>query len=637
MNNMRRFALIVLCIIFPKVLFSSDWKPAGDKLKTRWASEVNPDCPHPEYPRPQIVRNDWINLNGLWKYRIQDKNLECSFFDGEILVPFCIESSLSGVQKKVGKTDALWYERSFSVPGKWRGKRVLLHFGAVDWCAEVWVNGNLVGIHTGGYSPFSFDISAAVDWNRPNTLKVKVTDSHDDSYQPRGKQAENPSSIWYTSVTGIWQTVWMEAVPRTFINGVSPTYDGKVLNVSVDVSEKTPGDEIKVELLMGGVGYSPECPGKSVIAQAVSKDSFISIPVENPQLWSPETPYLYGLRVSLLRKGRLVDRIDSYTALRTVSVKSDPKPDRNTNSFKRIAINGRRTFFFGPLDQGWWPDGLYTAPTEDALKYDLIKAKGWGWNVIRKHMKTEPARWYYWCDVLGLTVWQDMPCMGDRDPRRPRDTRSREVLENTKNVWVRDYATIGGTDCILTEQAKRNFYKEWEEILNSLKFFQCITVWTPFNEAWGQFDTPEVVEFTRKCDSTRLINEASGGNFTFSGDICAPHHYASPAMNFFCSQFVNVLAEYGGLGLPVEGHLWKNNAGFYYGKAFGNGEDALRMYERFVEMIIPMAINGCSAAIYTEISDVEVEINGIMTYDRAVIKFDEDRLRAANRKLVTLF
>ena len=593
------------------------WTP-GDGLKTRWAADVNPANPLPEYPRPQMVRADWINLNGLWDYAITPSDGKYEKAEGQILVPFCAESALSGVQRHVGSANALWYERSFKLPASWKGRDVLLHFGAVDWKTEVWVNGTKVGDHTGGYAPFSFNITPALKRSGKQVIRVRVWDATDEAFQPRGKQIEHTHGIWYTPVTGIWQTVWLEPVSKDArIVSYYPVWDAATSTLSIDVKSEGTCDRTLVELLWNG----------NKIAEGSS------IKIDSPRLWSPDSPNIYGLRISLLRGGKVLDKVEGYTCLRTVSVLADPKPDRNTNSYKRIGLNGQRTFFFGPLDQGWWPDGLYTAPTDEALKFDILKVKQWGWNMIRKHIKVEPARWYWWCDVLGVSVWQDMPCIADHSSKT-NVYRKPEIAAMQSNEWRND-TFIGGTDCIVPQEWKDNYYKEWGEIIDALKGFQCITVWVPFNEAWGQFDTPEVVAFTRAKDPTRLVNEASGGNYAFAGDIIDTHHYACPAMNNFEASFINVLGEYGGLGYPVDGHLWKQENNWGYGKVFESSKQLQAMYERFADMLKVFISTGCASAVYTQITDVEIEVNGIMTYDREVVKMDEKRLRETNLSVIS--
>ena len=629
---MRRLITIFLCASLAAGSAFA-WNPAGDRIKTRWAAEVSPENAHPEYPRPQMVRADWMNLNGLWNYAITDIDADAFTGVGQILVPFCVESSLSGVGRTVSRSDALWYERSFMVPRSWRDKdkRVILHFGAVDWKAEVWVNGTKVGEHTGGYTPFSFDITPYLKKNGPETVRLEVTDATDNSYQPRGKQVSNPRGIWYTAVTGIWQTVWLEPVAESHIEsyGVAYNHEGGTLGVAAKVEGMKAGDQIMVELLDGGVGYNPETPSADVLFREVTERRFVSFTLDNPRMWSPDDPYLYGLKISLLRKGKVIDCVNGYTSVRTIEVRRDQDQDRNRNHYRRMALNGSNLFQFGPLDQGWWPDGLYTAPTDAALRFDIERTKAWGFNMIRKHIKVEPARWYYWCDVFGMMVWQDMPCIADHDKNVARDER---VKKNSANTWAMD-SYIGGTDADIPREWKENYYKEWGEIMASLRNFQCIVMWVPFNEAWGQFDTEEVVKFTRERDDSRLVNEASGGNFHFCGDVLDVHHYPCPAMNAFESKFCNVLGEYGGIGFPVEGHLWSPDGNWGYFKQKTSGKEVLDQYEDFAEMLKVFIGTGCSAAVYTQTTDVEIEVNGLMTYDRFV-KIDEERLREINRSVI---
>lgn len=464
------------------------------------------------------------------------------------------------------------------------------------------------------------------------TIRVRVWDATDDSFQPRGKQVADPHGLWYSPVTGIWQTVWLEAVDaRAHIESYNTRWDGKGhLKITTETSGLEEGDVVKVQVIEGGVGYNPENPGEKITSEGTGTS--VSLNIENPKLWSPDSPNLYGLRISILRNGEEIDCIDGYTALRTVMKIKDPAPDNRTNGYNRIGLNGSRLFNFGPLDQGWWPDGLYTAPTDEALRFDIEKVKEWGWNTIRKHIKVEPARWYWWCDALGVMVWQDMPIIGDHGHGNGHDTRSEEIKQANRNVWSRD-SFIGGTDTQVPQQWKDNFYKEWKEIMVSLRNFQCITVWVPFNEAWGQFDTPEVVGFTRRIDDSRLINEASGGNYSLCGDIVDVHHYACPAMNFFEGTKINVLGEYGGIGYKADGHIWKEK-GHGYGKFLPDYDAVLQLYSDFAERLKVFVSTGCAGAIYTQITDVEGELNGIMTYDREVIKVNEDAFRKINTSVI---
>ncbi len=580
---------------------SGQWEPAGDRIMTEWASQVDPDNVLPEYPRPQMVREEWQNLNGLWSYAITPaESAKPAEFEGQILVPFAVESALSGVGRTLTENDALWYSREFSVPKKWKGSRIMLNFGAVDWKTEVYVDGKLAGEHVGGYDPFSFDITDLLSKGKKHNITVKVIDQTDKWYQPRGKQIMEPHGIWYTPVSGIWQTVWMEPVPETYIKSFTtvPDVPGAKLAVDVKVENMQPGDICRVQMYDGeflageGNGY---------------KDA---VWVTNPKLWSPENPFLYDLKVMIIRKGQIVDEITGYAAMREVSVA------RDADGHKRMLLNGEPLFQYGPLDQGWWPDGLYTAPTDEALAFDIQKTKEFGFNMIRKHVKVEPARWYYHCDRLGMLVWQDMPSTACGD-----------------NEWGNhEYDT--GTDSKITQEGKDNYYNEWKEIINDFKIFPSIVVWVPFNEAWGQFDTDEVVKFTREQDPSRLVNYASGGNFVkCSGDILDLHNYPDPEMYLYDPAYVNVLGEYGGIGWPIEGHLWQKDRNWGYVQ-YQSGDQVLDVYESYAEELIDLIRKGFSAAVYTQTTDVEGEVNGLMTYDRKVVKLDVDRLSKINRTVI---
>nr|HPZ87274.1 beta-galactosidase [Flavihumibacter sp.] len=371
---------------------AQDWKPAGNKIKTEWADKLDPAKPLPDYPRPQMVRDNWLNLNGLWSYAILPvADAAPTTAQGKILVPFAVESALSGVGKTVGKDSILWYERSFSLPANFKNKNVLLQFGAVDWRCEVFVNDKPVGKHEGGYDPFSFDITSALNKKGNQKLVVKVWDPSDDGPQPRGKQIKNPHGIWYTPVTGIWQTVWLEAVPKTYISSFkqTPNLDKKSLELETTVENLQAGDELLVTASKAGT---------IVAEQKTDGKSTLSLAIDNPEKWSPSHPALYDLTLTVMRKGKKVDEIKSYFAMRKISM----APDQN--GIQRMMLNDEFVFQFGPLDQGWWPDGLYTAPTDDALKFDIVRTKEMGFNMIRKHVKVEPARWYSYCDQVGMLV-----------------------------------------------------------------------------------------------------------------------------------------------------------------------------------------------------------------------------------------
>lgn len=591
--------LILLCLVLLQTY--AQWSPAGDKIKTSWAERIDVNNVLPEYPRPIMQREEWMNLNGLWDYSILKAGLaEPTQFDGQILVPFPVESSLSGVMKTVGGDNEVWYKRTFEVPAKWKGKNLLLHFGAVDWKAEVWVNDIKIGTHTGGYTPFSFDITPFLNKSASQKLVVKVWDGTDHGYQPRGKQVSKPNGIWYTPVTGIWQTVWMEPVAAKSIQTIKtvPNIDKGQLSVNVETRTAGFGDVLEVNVL----------DGNNVVATAkASANQSLEISVPNAKLWSPESPFLYTLKVKLISNGTVTDQVNSYFAMRKVSTK------RDKNGIVRLELNNKPYFQFGPLDQGWWPDGLYTAPTDEALKYDIQKTKDFGFNMIRKHVKVEPARWYTHCDQLGILVWQDMP-NGDRSPQ-----------------WQNRHY-FDGNELKRSAESESNYRKEWKEIMDYLYSNPCIGTWVPFNEAWGQFKTAEIVEWTKAYDPSRLVNPASGGNHYPVGDMLDLHNYPGPDMYLYDGQRATVLGEYGGIGLALEGHLWASDKNWGYVQ-FKNSKEVTDEYVKYAEALLQMIKTGFSAGVYTQTTDVEGEVNGLLTYDRKVIKIDEKRVREINQKI----
>lgn len=601
---MKRNFLLLLIALFSINGFAQ-WKPAGDKIKTKWATSINPNQVLPEYPRPIMERTDWTNLNGLWEYAIQPigKN-EPQKFDGNILVPFAVESSLSGVQKELGKDKELWYKRTFTVPSGWNGKNILLHFGAVDWKTEVFINDIKIGTHTGGYTPFCFDITPYLASGSNQKLVVKVWDPTSDSYIPRGKQVVNPEGIWYTPVSGIWQTVWLEPVGKKYINQVAtvPDIDSGSLQINVCTQNTTPADLVEVKVKDNNRVVSTV---KGVAGQSLSMN------IPNAKLWSPDSPFLYALEVSLLENGKSVDAVKSYAAMRKVSIKKD------ADGTVRLQLNNKNCFHFGPLDQGWWPDGLYTAPTDEALVYDIQKTKDFGFNMIRKHVKVEPARWYTHCDRLGILVWQDMP-NGDGGPH-----------------WQM-HQYFEGVEKIRSIESENNFRKEWKEIMDYLKPYPSIAVWVPFNEAWGQFKTKEIVEWTKAYDPSRLVNPASGGNHYKTGDILDFHKYPAPEFMMYDPERATVVGEYGGIGLPLKGHMWQSDRNWGYTE-FKNEKEVTDEYIKYNNMLLKLIDRGISAAVYTQTTDVEGEVNGLMTYDRKVIKIEEGRVRQSNLQVSNYF
>lgn len=579
----------------------AQWKPAGDKIMTTWGEQLNPQNVLPEYPRPIMEREDWKNLNGLWQYAIMDKGAALpDKYEGEILVPFAVESALSGVGRRVDERQELVYQRSFTIPSSWKGKNILLHFGAVDWRADVWVNDVKVGSHTGGFVPFSFDITAALVKGE-NRVVVRVWDPTDRGYQPRGKQVNEPGGIWYTPVSGIWQTVWLEPVSAKHIEHlrITPDIDRQLLTVAAQIESASPSDMVAVNVYDGARLVAS---GKSINGEAVE----IEMP-RDAKLWSPDAPFLYDLKVSLTSGGKVVDKVSSYAAMRKFSTRRDKE------GIVRLELNNKPLFQFGPLDQGWWPDGLYTAPTDEALLYDVVMTKKLGFNMIRKHIKVEPARWYTHCDREGIIVWQDMPS-GDRGPQ----WQNRQYFD--------------GEEITRTAESEANFRKEWKEIMDYLYSYPCIGTWVPFNEAWGQFKTVEIAEWTKQYDPTRLVNPASGGNFYTCGDMLDLHNYPHPEMYLYDAMRANVLGEYGGIGYAIKEHLWVPDRNWGYIQ-FNSPKEVTDEYVKYATMLYDMVARGFSAAVYTQTTDVEIEVNGLITYDRKVVKVEEERVREANKRL----
>lgn len=597
---MKKTGFLFVLIICVLQAFAQ-WKPAGDKIKTSWAEKIDVKNVLPEYPQPIMERAEWVNLNGLWDYAILKAGLaEPSKFDGQILVPFAVESSLSGVQKTVGDENEVWYKRSFTVPSKWKNNKILLHFGAVDWKSEIWLNDIKIGSHTGGYTPFTFDIQPFLNKTGDQKLVVRVWDPTDKGFQPRGKQTSKPNSIWYTAVTGIWQTVWMEPVADKYIENIRTTsnIDKNLLTVNVVSNGTTSGDVFEVKVY----------DGKNLISTTkASSCQKLEISIPDAKLWSPETPFLYTMKINLISNGKVIDQVDSYFAMRKISTK------RDKNGIVRLELNNKAYFQFGPLDQGWWPDGLYTAPTDDALKYDIQKTKDFGFNMIRKHVKVESARWYMHCDQLGMLVWQDMPS-GDHSPQ-----------------W-QSHKYFDGSELKRSTESEANYRKEWKEIMDFVYPNPSVICWVPFNEAWGQFKTPEIVEWTKSYDPSRLVNPASGGNHYPVGDMLDLHNYPGPDMYLYDGQRPTVLGEYGGIGLALEGHLWAADKNWGYVQ-FKNSKEVTDEYVKYAESLLKMSKSGFSAGVYTQTTDVEGEVNGLMTYDRKVIKIDEQRVREINKKI----
>ncbi len=575
-------------------------------IRTPWAENIDKNCPLSEYPRPQMVRDSYQCLNGKYEYAITSAEaVTMGKADGEIIVPFAVECELSGVQRELDDDDALWYRRSFTVDENRDGKRVLLHFGAVDWKCSVFVNGKSVGGHVGGYCPFSFDITDVI--KDENELVVKVIDPTDDGPQPRGKQISEPVGFWYTATSGIWQTVWLEVVPETYIKGIrlTPDIDTSSVGISADYD-----GEATVRATV--------CDGETAVASAEFNGKG-SVEIPNQKLWSPETPFLYDLKLELVKDGEVIDTVKSYFGMRKYSLGKDEK------GYVRLCLNNKPYFQKGLLDQGYWPDGGLTAPTDEALVYDIEKMRDLGYNMLRKHIKVEPLRWYYHCDRLGMLVWQDMPngCGVNQ--------LVAGVLPNIgiKNMTDKFRGLYDRND----KEGRRLFLAELDEMIAAL--YNCVSIctWVPFNESWGQFDAKNVADHVKALDPSRFVDHASGWHDQHGGDFKSIHRYIVPLHPYFLDERAFVVSEYGGYSNVIKDHVWNIKKCFGY-LMFRNKTTLSNAYRRLhTTQVIPLIKHGLCATVYTQVSDVENEVNGILTYDRKIVKLDEDMLRDINSKL----
>ena len=602
---MKKFAVLIAAASVAAISYSQVKLPSPP-ISTTWGEKVTPQNVWQQYPRPMMTRQDWKNLNGEWNYTILPVGSAIpTKYDGKILVPFPVESSLSGFGRDVGDKNELWYQRSFTIPSDWKDSEINLNFGGVDWKADIWVNDIYVGGHKGAYSPFSLNITDALT-DGENQLIVRVFDPTDKGMQPRGKQvvnpdAVNPKGIWYTPVTGIWQTVWLEPVPTNSISALKITPDVDKKRLYVDAAASGDG-LIKVEVMD---------KGKRVATATGKASSAVEVAMpENMKLWWTDDPYLYDIKISLIENGNTVDSVKSYAAMRKVGIK------RGKDKVKRFTLNDKQIFQFGPLDQGWWPDGLYTPPSYDAMIFDIDKTKEMGFNMIRKHIKVEPQLWYEYCDRNGILVWQDMPS-GDK---------------NTK--WE-NHNYYKSPEFVRSEESAEQYRTEWNEIMDNLHSHPSIVVWVPFNEGWGQFDTKNVAAWTKAKDPSRLVNAASGGNFFYgAGDILDVHNYPAPRIYLLDDDKANVIGEYGGIGYPIKGHLWQPDKNWGYIE-FKSPKDVTDKYVEYIDILAGMAKIAYTGAVYTQTTDVEGEVNGLLTYDRKKVKVDAPRIREANRRLIS--
>ncbi len=601
-------SLVVFMLLVPVAYSSvahaqSQWKMADQPMVTRWGEEVTPENAWREYPRPQMVRSNWQNLNGLWEYAVVDRaHPQPDEWQGHILVPFCLESALSGVRGRLTGRDALWYRRTFSKPHT-ADERVLLHFEAVDYETQVWVNGTKVGSHTGGHVPFHFDITDAVE-NGESELIIRVFDPTNNSYQPKGKQHLRPHRFWYTAVSGIWQTVWLETVPQRYIDRLRIETAIEPARIRVEAAlQGEPDEDETLEVIVRD--------GETIAARGRGKGELV-LDVPDAKLWSPDSPFLYDLEVILLDgENNVIDQVESYTGIRTVGKK------RDADGHLRFTLNNEFIFHLGPLDQGWWPDGLLTPPSDEAMVYDLQYIKDAGFNMIRKHVTVENRRYYYHTDRLGILIWQDH-VSAHPGPRwvllRYRDEpEDREWPDDKHEQWMYELKAMVDT-----------FYNN-----------PSIVVWVPFNERWGQHRTMKIGEWLTEYDRTRLLNIASGGNFFPVGDIADEHDYAGPRFPLDdprYEDYVKVIGEFGGHGHAVSGHLWNQDESWGYGGA-ETLEELEERYRRSIRTLTELKKRGLAAGVYTQTTDIEIEINGLMTYDRRVNKLDPEWLREIHAPL----
>lgn len=580
-----------------------------EAMLTPWGETLDREHPLPEYPRPQLRRNSYLNLNGIWEYAITKTAEKPAAMQGEIVVPFSPETPLSGVGHILQPDEYLWYRRSVTLPeGFFRGGRLLLHFGAVDQCCTVWVNGQEAGSHTGGYLPFALDATELIEGDA-FTLELRVTDPTDTGSLSRGKQRLKNTGIWYTPQSGIWQTVWMECVPENYLRSlrITPKPEENAVHIRLEADDPA----------MAAVTI---CRDGGIIAEGQTDEngeSTLTIPAEELRLWSPEDPFLYD--VSIVLPGG--DRVESYFGMRAFGIGKDEK------GLPRLLLNGKPYFQNGLLDQGYWSDGYYTAPSDEALIHDIAEMKQLGFNMLRKHIKVEPLRWYYHCDRLGMLVWQDM--MNGGESYSPL---SIYVFSNL-GLRVKDdrYRYFSRSD----EAGRTHYYEELGQMIDLLYNTVSLALWVPFNEGWGQFDALKAAEFIRKRDDTRPIDHASGWYDQGGGDIKSihwyfrPYHHKQPPKE----QRPICLTEYGGYNCAVPGHCWGEGAEFGYKKIADPAEFNRAFQKLMEEQIIPAKERGLAAAVYTQVSDVEGERNGLLTYDRKVCKANEAIFRAVNAKL----
>lgn len=584
------------------------------ELTTRWGRTLELEQVHKEYPRPQLVRDSFFSLNGNWEYAI-NQTADVNDYDGEILVPFSPEAKLSGVSRMVRPEDYLHYKKVFVLPEGFRKERVILHFGAVDQECVVALNGQVLGEHKGGYLAFSFDVTDKL-CEGENELKLCVRDFTEKVPHARGKQRlvkpKLMPSLFYTAQSGIWKSVWLESVPENYIQGVkiTPLFDES--SVKIEVKAKGTKKQGNITIFDGE---------KEVQTADWTADKAVVLPIQDFKAWTPETPFLYDVKISCGD-----DEVRSYFGMRKFSVEKDK------NGILRFFFNNKPYFFNGVLDQGYWPDGLLTPPSDEALQYDILKLKELGYNTIRKHIKVESDRFYYHCDKLGMMVWQDMP-NGGGDYNMIFVTYLPNVSEYAaRNVKDHHYGWFKRTD----EAGRKQYYEDLRGMVEQLYSHPCIATWVPFNEGWGQFDARKATELIRSLDDTRFVNEACGWFDQGGGDMFSIHNYLKKLKVKAQKDRVVALTEFGGYAFPIPGHLACDKEFGY--KNYKTKEELTAAYRKvFAEDIYPNLEKGLCSAIYTQTSDIEEEINGLMTYDREENKFIEEVLQEVHKELYQRF
>ena len=596
------------------------WEVKGDLIKTRWAAQIDPENVLPEYPTPQFQRKDWLNLNGLWDYAIVPKEQrDCTEFDGEILVPYGVESPLSGVMRVLTEKDKLWYHKLFTIPEEWAGKSVLLHFGAIDWESEIYVNGQSLCVHRGGYTPITVDITDALIAGE-NEMKVSVYDPTDKGWQDRGKQSLVTHGFWYQPTSGIWQTVWLEPVSAVYLKSFKmvPDIDNGNIAFQTSIANKSIATSVTVDVFDDG----------KMVATATSKYDEFNVTLNDMKLWSPESPFLYDVKITVNEGDDATDEVSSYVGMRKFSMETDK------DGLPRLCLNNKPYFMNGLLDQGFWPDGIYTQPCDEALVYDIQTMKDLGFNMLRKHIKVECARWYYHCDKIGMLVWQDMVSGG-----KELGLWYAGVLPNCQTHLGMKNHFKDNTQSAYNKLHRNE--KEWRdqheaegfEMMDALFNATSICCWVPFNEAWGQYDAARIGKAVKKYDPSRLVDHASGWYDMGEGDMRSTHIYIMPLKVIHPDHRAYVISEFGGYSLKTEGHTWCPKKAFGY-RMFKSPEELTTKLEKlYLGQLLPLIKKGLSAVVYTEVSDVENEVNGLLTYDRDRIKPNAERVKAFNHRI----